>query len=139
MGEIRRWRMGRLFIDRQYQICFGSYFYYVKYDSDWRWWNPWVWGPNTISLYVQIYWYWLLYYYRKSVIERVEQQQLFGIFLNIYFIFFWWLFRLNKVILVKSENGNWVDYLLIVNVRSSNSGYFYFLILLSSWGWWNHW
>ena len=55
-------------------------------------------------------------------------------FLNRIFGIFWWLLRLKKVFLVKSEDNDVVDYLFIVNFRSSG-GHLYFVKLDYSWGW----
>ena len=39
---------------------------------------------------------------------------------------FWLLLRLNGIFLVKPEDGNLVDYFLILNVISAGGGYLYF-------------
>ena len=40
-------------------------------------------------------------------------------FINSQFLILWWLLRLNKVFLVNTEDSDWVEYVLIVNIRST--------------------
>ena len=47
-------------------------------------------------------------------------------FLSIKFMIFWWLLRLDIVLLENLEDVNYMDYFLIVNVISAGSGYLYF-------------
>ena len=58
-------------------------------------------------------------------------------YLNNPFLAFWWLFTLKYVFLVRSDDGDCVDYLLIVNIKPFDGGYIYFGKLVSSWCLWN--
>ena len=63
--------------------------------------------------------------------RKLDGGPLFHYFLNIQFLILWWILRLNKVFLVNSEDGNWVEHFLIVNGISALGGYFYFGISYS--------